>query len=154
MPHFLKAVRLDDSDRALFRAACDVNEWVTTGGFALCNLAEGLHREPNCRCASSFLALTRDARCTLAEVVEVSDADVAHFRAQMRRHLVSHWCAPDEDAQSTADEEIAYTLDVANSFPAQMRITVRRRVSGEGHLDEQYHQYDRLLPGAPPTVHE
>jgi hypothetical protein len=150
MPRFLKAVRLDDSDDALFRAACDADEWVTTGGFALCDLIGGYHREPKCRCASSFLSLTRDARSTIAEVIEVSETDIAIFRDQMRQHLVLHWKAPDKDAETAANEEIDYTLDVAGSFPPEVWITIQRSVGAEGHIDEQYNQYERLMIGAHP----
>ncbi len=43
MPKFLKAVRLDNADDAMYRqgGACDENEWVTSGGFAVCDLAAG-----------------------------------------------------------------------------------------------------------------
>lgn len=148
MPKFLKAVRLDDSDAERYSLACDADEWVTTGGFAVCDLERGLHREPQCRCANSFLSLTRDARCTLAEVVEVSDADLALFRDQMHQHLVLDWKAPDADAQSTAHEEVGYTRDLASSFPTEVWITVQRAAGADGHVDEQYNQYDRLLIGA------
>lgn len=151
MPKFLKAVRLDNSDTEVFETACDADEWVTTGGFAVCDLAEGLHRVPKCRCASSFLSLTRDARVTIAEVVQVSEADLAIFRDQMRQHLVFHWKAPDADAQETADAEIAYTMDLASSFPDEVWITVKRSVNAEGLIDEQYNQYDRLMIGAHPV---
>ncbi|MBL8519713.1 MAG: hypothetical protein JNK75_03490 [Betaproteobacteria bacterium] len=150
MPRVLKAVRLDDSDAQIHAEACDADEWVTTGGFAVCDLAQGLHRAAACRCASSFLSLTRDARTTLAEVVEVTEADVALFRDQMRQHLVLHWKAPDADARETADAEIDYTLDLASSFPAEVWISVRRTVNAEGLIDEQYNQYERLLIGAHP----
>lgn len=151
MPKFLKAVRLDDSDAEMFDAACDADEWVTTGGFAVCDLVEGLHRAPKCRCASSFLSLTRDARVTIAEVVQVTDADVAIFRDQMRQHLVFHWKAPDADALETANAEIAYTMDLASSFPDEVWITVKRTVNADGLIDEQFDQYERLMIGSHPV---
>ena len=90
MPKFLKAVRLDNSDDELYRqdGACDEDEWVTSGGFAVCDLVEGFRCDPPCHCNASFLSLTRRARCTLAEVVDISDADIEIFKDQMTQHLL------------------------------------------------------------------
>lgn len=151
MPKFLKAVRLDDSDAALYRqgGACDADEWVTSGGFAVCNLAEGYRCDPPCYCNASFLSLTRRARCTLAEVVEVDDKDIEIFKDQMTQHLLFDWKAPDhETARGLADEEIAYTVDLAGSFPAEVWITVKRSPGADGAIEEKYDQYNRLLVGA------
>ena len=149
MPKFLKAVRLDDSDAEIFGAACDADEWVTSGGFAVCDLAQGLHREPKCRCADSFLSLTRGARCTLAEVVNVNEADLALFRDQMIQHLIFDWKAPGaEAAGEIADEEIAYTAELAEGFPTEVWITVKRSAGADGQVEERYDQYQRLMIGA------
>jgi len=151
MPKFLKAVRLDNSDDEMYRqgGACDESEWVTTGGFAVCDLAEGYRCDPRCHCDASFVSLTRRARCTLAEVVEVQDADIAIFKDQMTQHLLFGWKAPDiETARGVAEEEIDYTVELAGTFPAEMWISVKRSPGTNGAIDEQYSQYDRLLLGA------
>ena len=151
MPKFLKAVRLDNSDDELYRqtGACEEGEWVTTGGFAVCDLAEGYRCDPRCYCDASFISLTRKSRCTLAEIVEVAESDVAIFKDQMAQHLMFDWKAPDFDAaRRVAEEEIAYTLELASTFPAEMWITVKRAPGAHGVVDEQYNQYDRLLLGA------
>ena len=151
MPRFLKAVRLDNSDAELYRqgGACDEDEWVTSGGFAVCNLVEGYRCDPPCHCDASFLSLTRRARCTLAEVVEVNDADIEIIRDQMTQHLLFDWKAPNfAAARELADEEIAYTMDLAGSFPAAVWITVKRSPGPDGAIEEKYDQYDRLMLGA------
>jgi hypothetical protein len=151
MPKFLKAVRLDNSDDEMYRqgGACDENEWVTTGGFAVCDLAEGYRCDPRCYCDASFLSLTRKARCTLAEVVDVEAADIAIFKDQLTQHLMFDWKAPDyETARGVAEEEVDYTADLAGTFPAEMWISVTRVPGSSGAIDEQYKQYDRLLLGA------
>ena len=151
MPKFLKAVRLDDSDAELYRAsrACDENEWVTTGGFAVCDIKQGYRCDPPCRCDASFLSLTRHARCTLAEVVDVEDADIEIFKDQMTQHLMFDWKAPDfEAARELANEEITYTMDLAGSFPADVWITVKRSPGSDGAIEEKYDQYHRLMVGA------
>ncbi|MBP8119913.1 MAG: hypothetical protein KAY04_01620 [Burkholderiales bacterium] len=154
MAKFLKAVRLDNSDDELYRqgGACDDDEWVTSGGFAVCNLAAGYRCEPRCHCDASFISLTRRARSTLAEVVEVDQGDLEIFKDQMTQHLLFDWKAPDyETARGVAEEEVNYTAELAAGFPAEVWITVKRSPGENGVLDEQYDQYDRLLLGSHPV---
>jgi hypothetical protein len=151
MKKFLKAVRLDNADADLYRqgGACDEDEWVTSGGFAVCNLADGYRCEPRCYCDASFLSLTRRARCTIAEVVEVDDADLGIFIDQMAQHLMFDWKAPDYDAaRGVAEEEIGYTAELAATFPAKVWITVTRSPGSDGAIDEKYNQYERLMVGS------
>ncbi len=151
MKKFLKAVRLDNSDTELYRqgGACDEDEWVTSGGFAVCNLAEGYRCEPRCYCDASFLSLTRRARCSIAEIVEVADADLELFKDQMAQHLMFDWKAPDFDtARGVAEEEINYTAELAATFPANVWITVTRSNASDGTIDEKYDQYERLMLGS------
>ena len=73
---FLKAVRLDDSDARIFAAeggAAEDGEWVVSGGYAVCDLAQG-HRAARCHCDSTFVAAGARRRCTLAEVAEIGRA--------------------------------------------------------------------------------
>ena len=151
MKKFLKAVRLDNSDEDLYRqsGACDEDEWVTSGGFAVCDLAGGYRCTPRCYCDASFLSLTRRARCTIAEVVEIADADLEIFKDQMAQHLLFDWKAPDfETARGVADEEIDYTTELAATFPAEVWITVSRSPGSDGVIDEKYNQYERLMLGS------
>ncbi len=151
MKKFLKAVRLDNADAELYRqtGACDEDEWVSTGGFAVCDLAAGYRCEPRCHCDASFVSLTRRARCTIAEVVEVADADLELFKDQMAQHLMFDWRAPDfETARGVAAEEIDYTAELAAGFAANVWITVSRSPGADGVIDEKYNQYERLLLGA------
>ena len=151
MKKFLKAVRLDNSDAELYQqgGACDEDEWVTSGGFAVCDLAQGYRCEPRCYCDASFMSLTRRARCTIAEVIEIEDADLEIFKDQMAQHLLFDWKAPDFDtARGVAEEEINYTAELAATFPAEVWITVNRSQASDGSIDEKYNQYERLLVGS------
>jgi hypothetical protein len=151
MPRFLKAVRLDNSDDEIYLqgGACDEAEWVTSGGFAVCDLAVGYRCEPRCYCDASFLSLTRRARCTIAEVVEVADSDLEIFKDQMTQHLLFEWKAPDFDAaRAVACEEVEYTAVLAAGFPQDVWITVKRSPGPGAVIDERYDQYERLLLGA------
>lgn len=151
MPKFLKAVRLDDSDAELYRqtGACDEDEWVTSGGFAVCDLSAGYRCQPRCHCDASFLSLTRRARCSIAEVVDVADADLELFKDQMAQQLLFDWKAPDFDtARAVANEEVDYTAELAAGFPAEVWITVKRSPGADGVIEERYDQFERLMLGA------
>ncbi len=153
MKKFLKAVRLDDSDAELYKknGSCDEGEWVCSGGFAVCNIAEGYRCEPRCYCDASFISISSRNRCTIAEVVEVSEADIEIIKDALTQHLMLGWRAPDfATARGVAEEEIDYTLELCETFSAEVWITVQRTPSatGNGSLEEKYDQYERLQIGA------
>ena len=144
MPKLLRAVRLDDSDEHVFRScgAAEDGEWVTTAGFAV---ADGLS-------ANSFMAIASRARCTIAEVVEVGEADVEAQVEAFAWTLVKAWNAPSWDAaRALAGEEVRHAVDVCETLSPGLWITVRRERRADGALEEQYSAYDRLLVGAHPA---
>lgn len=144
MPKLLRAVRLDDSDEHVFRAcgAAQDGEWVTTAGFAV---ADDLS-------ADSFMAIASRARCTIAEVVEVGDADVEAQVEAFAWTLMKAWNAPSWDAARTlAEEEVRHTVEVCETLSPELWITVKRSRRDDGALEEQYSAYDRLLIGAHPA---
>jgi len=144
MPKLLRAVRLDDSDEQVFRdcGAARDGEWVTTAGFAV--------RDE--KSADSFMALASRARCTIAEVAEVSEAELEEQVDAFAWHLVRGWNAPSYSAaRELAEEEMRHTAEVCETLAAEVWITVKRTRREDGNLDEQYAIYDRLLIGAHPT---
>jgi len=155
MPKLLRAVRLDDSDASVFRAcgAAADGEWVTTGGFAVCDFDAAPRCDPACHCESSFLALASRARCSIAEVTEVSEADLEQQVDALAWQLVRGWGAPSwEAARALAEDEVRHTAEVCETLAPEVWITVKRR-RGDGDdapLEEQYAVYDRLMIGAHP----
>ena len=152
MPKLLRAVRLDDSDDHVFRGcgAARDGEPVVSGGYATCDFARERRCEPSCRCEASFVAVGSRARCSIAEVVEVSDAELEQQVEALAWHLVRAWSAPSwEAARRVAEEEVRHTSEVCETLAPELWITVRRerRADGAG-VDEQYAVYDRLLIGA------
>lgn len=145
-------MRLDDSDEQVFRAcgAAAEGEWVVTGGFATCEFDAAPRCEPACHCEASFLALASRSRCTIAEVVEVTDEELERQVEALAWHLVKAWGAPSwEAARRVAEEELRHTADVCETLAPEVWITVRReRRAADGALEEQYSVYDRLLIGA------
>ena len=152
MPKLLRAVRLDDSDDHVFKAcgAAKDGEWVVTGGYAVCDFANAPRCDPSCHCESSFVALESRARCSIAEVVEVSDADLDTHADALAWHLVRNWGAPSwDDARRLADEEVRHTAEVCETLAPEVWITVKREPNVDGSaLEEQYSVYDRLMIGA------
>ena len=152
MPKLLRAVRLDDSDEHVFRScgAARDGEWVVTGGYAVCDFIRGRRCEPSCHCEASFVALESRARCSIAEVVEVSDADVEAQADALAWHLVRGWGAPSwEEARVLAAEEVRHTVEVCETLAPEVWITVKREPNVDGSaLEEQYSVYDRLMIGA------
>ena len=152
MPKLLRAVRLDDSDDQVFRAcgAAREGEPVVTGGFAVCDFDTAPACEPACHCHCSFLAIGSRARCSIAEVVEVTEAEMESQADALAWHLVRAWNAPSwEAARSLAGEEIRHTAEVCETLEPDVWITVKRQRGAEGTaIEEQYSVYDRLMIGA------
>jgi hypothetical protein len=152
MPKLLRAVRLDESDDAVFRAcgAAKDGEWVVSGGYSVCDFATRRRCEPSCRCDRSFLAVASTARCSIAEVSEADDAQLEALVDALAWHLVRAWNAPSwEDARRVAEEEVRHTVEVCETLSPGVWITVQRaRGADSGALEEQYSVYDRLMIGA------
>ena len=146
---FLKAVRLSARDRHLFggEGALEEGAWVVSGGFAVCELSAGAHRHPECRCDVSFLGLASRRRCSVAEVVEIDDSTFRSHVETLTRHLLGDWGAPSPAvARAAAEDEVAYTVDLCESFSPEVWITVRRIVE-QGAVKEHYSVFKRLLLG-------
>ena len=152
MPKLLRAVRLDESDESVFRAcgAAKDGEWVVTGGYAVCEFDTAPRCDPSCHCSSSFVAVGSRARCSIAEVVEVGEADIEAQVEALAWHLVKSWGAPSwEAARRVAEDEVRHTAEVCETLSPEMWITVKRERRPDGSaLDEQYAVYDRLMIGA------
>ncbi len=152
MPKFLRAVRLDDSDDHLYKAhgAAREGEWLVTGGYAVCDFTADPKCSPRCHCESSFLGLDSRRRCSVAEVVEVTDADLEERTDQLAWFLVKGWGAPSwEAARAVAEEEVRHTVDVCETLSPEVWITVKREPRDDhAGVDEQYSVYERLMVGA------
>lgn len=152
MPKLLRAVRLDDSDEQVFRAcgAARDGEPMVSGGFATCDFANDPRCDPPCHCEASFRAAGSSARCTIAEVVEATEEELAAQAEALAWHLVKAWGAPSwEAAKALADEEVRHTAEVCETLAPGSWITVKREPrAGGSEVQEEYRVYDRLLVGA------
>lgn len=152
MPKLLRAVRLDDSDDHVFGAcgAASDGEPVVSGGYAVCDFAAAPRCTPACHCESSFVAVGSRSRCSIAEVVEVSEEEMESRVEALAWHLVKAWGAPSwEEARKVAEEEMRHTAEVCATLAPEVWITVQREPGAEpGAVDERYAVYDRLMIGA------
>lgn len=147
---FLKAVKLDVSDGKIFVAegALEDGEWAVSGGYAVCDLASGSHRQPGCRCDVSFIGLGNRKRCTIAEVVEVDETTYRQHIETLTRHFLEDLGAPSPGAaRAAAEEEVSYTAELCESFEPEVWITVKRTPTEEG-VKEHYSVFKRLMIGA------
>lgn len=147
---FLKAVRLDDSDAHILAdeggAAAD-GEWVVSGGYAVCDLAQG-HRTPHCHCDTTFIAAGSRRRVTIAEVAEIDPPAYDALKETLARHFLEDLGAPTpEAARAAAEDECAYTADLAGGFPVEVWITVKREPTEDG-IGERYAVFKRLMIGS------
>jgi len=147
---FLKAVRLDDSDDRVYAAeggAARDGEWVVSGGYAACDLAAGHGRTP-CHCDTTFIAAGSARRCTIAEVADIDAETYGTVCSALAEYLFRELGAPDEPAaRAAAEDECAYTAELAAGFPPEVWITVRREPSDDG-VSERYSVFKRLMIGA------
>lgn len=147
---FLKAVRLDDSDARILAGeggAAEDGEWVVSGGYAVCDLAQG-HRTPRCHCDTTFIAAGARRRCTIAEVAEIDEASYEQVKHSLARHFLEELGAPTPDAaRAAAADECAYTADLAGGFTAEVWITVKREPTEDG-VGERYSVFKRLMIGS------
>ncbi len=71
-------------------------------------------------CDTSFIGLKTHGRCTLAEVVEIDEATYREHLETLTRHFLKDLHAPSEEAaRQVAEEEVAYTADLCESFNAE-----------------------------------
>ena len=147
--NFLKAVRLDDSDDRILagdEGAAREGEWVVSGGYAACDLAAG-HRNPGCHCDTTFIAAGSRRRCTIAEVAPIDGPAYQQVKEALERHFLEDLGAPTPAvARAAAEDECAYTADLAEGFPCAVWITVRREPTADG-VGERYSVFKRLMIG-------
>ena len=147
---FFRAVRLDDSDARVLAeeggAAAD-GEWVVSGGYAVCDLAQG-HRAPHCHCDTTFIAAASRRRCTIAEVTEISNDAFEQLKEDLTRYFLAELGAPSlEAARAAATDECDYTAELASGFPTDVWVTVKREPSADG-VGERYSVFKRLMIGS------
>lgn len=133
-----RTIRLDPSDRFVFRHAATPGEWAVTGSF-LFSEAEPDALDAKARAAfrSGFLGIDSFGWSTLVVVTETSDAERDAAIMLLATRLVEKLGAPNmESAMAAAAEEIAFAASLCD-HPAQTLLALNRGLE-KGELRERF----------------
>jgi len=138
---FLRAIRFDQSDLAVYEAAADEREWAVSGAFEFAGLAAsppaGKARQAF---ANGFLALPSFGRTTFATVATMSEAEHADIAARLACHFVDAYGAPQAEAAAAADDEVGFIADLCAEKPVNAVFTVYRRFDDDGNIREEFRE--------------
>jgi hypothetical protein len=147
----LKTVRADTSDTFVFDKAAEPGEWAISGAMLFANLDPAtLSGKPRAAFRSGFLGIGSFGWSTLAQIVEVSDAQRSTAVEQLVARLVERCGAPDlATARPAAEEEIAFAASLCD-HPPGMLVAVSRRYENaairESFRTLQANSYARPAP--------
>jgi hypothetical protein len=128
----LKTVRADTSDTFVFDKAAEPGEWAISGALLFANLDPAtLGGKPRAAFRSGFLGIGSFGWSTLAQIVEVSEAQRLTAVDQLAARLLERCGPPDlATARVAAEEEIAFAVSLC-AHPPGMLIAVSRRYENE-----------------------
>ncbi len=141
----LKTIRADRSDTFIFDKAAEPGEWAVSGAFVFA------HRDPaslagKARAAfrGGFLGIDSLGWSTLAQIVEVDEAQRTTAIESLAAQLVARFGAPDPvTACTAAEEEIAFAASLCE-HPVGTLIAVSRRCE----KDMTHEAFRTLQPSA------
>ena len=146
---FLRAIRFDASDLAVYGVAAGEREWVVSGAFAFAGLdAIQLGGKTRQAFANGFLAIPSFGHSTFATVATMSASEYREIADLLAHHLADRCGAPDAAAAAAAaDQEMAFIAGLCAEKPVNCVFTVSRRLDGEGNIREEFREI--AAPGAP-----
>jgi hypothetical protein len=141
----LRTIRLDASDTFVFERAAEPGEWAVPGTFAFASRdVASLAGKQRVAFRSGFLGIQSLGWSTLAEVVEVSEAERAAAVALLAQRLIGHFGAPDmATATAAAEEEVAFAASLSE-HPHGTAIGLMRKQES-GSIRESFRT---LVPGS------
>lgn len=134
----LRTIRLDPSDTFVFARAAEPGEWAVPGTFVFSDCApQELAGKARAAFRAGFLGVPSLGWSTLAQIVEVSEADRAAAVDALASQLLAHFGAPTlEQAHTAAEEEIAFAASLC-VHPADTLIAVHR-THEDGEIREAF----------------
>ena len=145
---FLRAIRFDQSDLAVYAAAADEREWAVSGAFEFAGLEAGaLAGKTKQAFANGFLGLPSFGRTTFATVAAMSEAEHADVAGHLARRFIDAYGAPQADAAVAAGDEMGFIADLCAEKPVNAVFTVYRRLDDDGNIREEFREI--APPGAP-----
>jgi hypothetical protein len=144
MPKFLRAIRFDASDLAVYAVPAEEGEWTVSGAFEFAGLEEGaLIGKTRQAFANGFLAVPSFGRTTFATVATISDAELAAVGEALAQHLRERYDAPDAAAAAAVREELEFVADLCAEKPVNTVFAVVRRLDEAGNIREEFRE---ILP--------
>ena len=127
----LRTIQLDPSDTLVFDRAAEPGEWAVSGGFMFARRRSGdAHRKGCRRVPQGFLGVQSFGWSTLAQVVEVTDAQYKVALELLTYQFREQLGAPDLAAASAAaEEELAFAISLCDR-PKDTLIAVQPEVRG------------------------
>jgi hypothetical protein len=137
---FLKTIRLDASDEAVFEVAAAPDEWAIPGGFAFAGITAGeLTGKTRQAFANGFLSLQSLGRSTFASVAGITAEECDALTRQLAGHLHASFGAPNRAAaEAPAWDEIAFVTGLCRDVPVNTLFTLRRTLDGSGEIREEF----------------
>ncbi len=133
---FLRAIRLDQSDRQVYEVAAEPGEWAIPGAFAFADAdPETLAGKARQAFAHGFLGTESFGWSTLVEVAEIDEAEREAVVERLAAHLVEHYGAPDRDAAgAAASAEVAFAASLCE-HDVHTLLALERRFGEEGIVE-------------------
>ncbi len=138
---FLRAIRFDASDLAVYDKAAGEREWAISGAFQFAGLdADALSGKARQAFVNGFLGLPSFGRTTFATVTGMNEDDRRDITGLLARHFIDTYGAPDGEAAVAADDEVDFIADLCAEKPVNAVFTVYRRLDDDGNIREEFRE--------------
>jgi Family of unknown function (DUF6505) len=146
---FLRAIRFDQSDLAVYASPAGEREWTVSGAFEFAGLDEaGLAGKTRQAFANGFLGLPSFGRSTFATIATMSEREHRALADLLAEHFIDRCGAPDAAAAAAAaGEELAFIAELCAEKPINTVFTVLRRIDEDGNIREAFREI--AAPGEP-----
>ena len=141
----LRTIQLDPSDTLVFERAAEPGEWAVSGAFMFAGVdPETLNGKARAAFRTGFLGVQSFGWSTLAQIVEVTEAQHKTVIESLTYQLREQLGAPDLAAASAAaEEELAFVVSLCDR-PKDTLIAVHRTLE-DGAIRESFRSLH--LPG-------
>jgi len=135
---FLRVVRFDASDSHVFARSAQADEIAVSGAFEFSNICEAdLSGKLRQAFANGFLGLTSFGRATFVVVSEINEIEYEKMIADLARHFIDAYGAPNHGAaEKAAREEAAFATDLCKDNLINTIFAVTRTLDDTGICEE------------------
>ncbi len=143
---FLRAIRLDPSDKYIYEAAAMPGEWAVPGSFTLWDVdPDRLSGKALEAFRHGFVGTTTFGWTTLVMTDEIAPWELEQVTQQLTRHLLAHYGAPSEQAaREVAEQEVVFTRELCE-HPVGTYIAIER-TNAESGIEERFRTVNQPDP--------